>query len=106
MGGKPRPTHWGLYLLLIVVPIGGWIGVSLYPALADWKLVNANEAFASQFDPQSFHLDEAAAAAGYEQIEYPTLASAVISHRNQLRKLGRAEAVMPAGSEQRVAVQS
>jgi cytochrome b561 len=26
-------NHWGLYLLLIAVPIGGWIGVSLYPAL-------------------------------------------------------------------------
>lgn len=23
-------THWGLYALLIVVPVGGWLGVSLY----------------------------------------------------------------------------
>lgn len=26
-------THWGLYALLIGVPLGGWIGVQLYPAL-------------------------------------------------------------------------
>ncbi len=26
-------THWALYGLLILMPIGGWIGVSLYPAL-------------------------------------------------------------------------
>lgn len=25
-------THWGLYALLILVPLGGWIGVSLYGA--------------------------------------------------------------------------
>jgi cytochrome b561 len=31
--GASHATHWGLYLLLIAVPIGGWIGVSLYPAL-------------------------------------------------------------------------
>lgn len=31
--GAAHATHWGLYLLLIAVPIGGWIGVSLYPAL-------------------------------------------------------------------------
>jgi linoleoyl-CoA desaturase len=49
---------------------------------------------------------EAAAASGYEQIEYPTLTRAVISHRNQLRNLGRADAVLPVVSEQRVAVQS
>jgi linoleoyl-CoA desaturase len=49
---------------------------------------------------------EAANASGHPQIEYPTLTSAVISHRNQLRALGRADAVMPATSEQRVAVQS
>jgi linoleoyl-CoA desaturase len=49
---------------------------------------------------------EAARASGIEQVEYPTLTSAVIGHRNQLRALGRADAVMPATSEQRVAVQS
>ena len=49
---------------------------------------------------------EAAEASGHEQIEYPTLTSAVIGHRNQLRALGRADAVMPATSEQRVVVQS
>ena len=27
-------THWGLYALLLIVPILGWIGVSLYPALS------------------------------------------------------------------------
>jgi cytochrome b561 len=26
-------THWGLYGLLLAVPLLGWIGVSLYPAL-------------------------------------------------------------------------
>jgi cytochrome b561 len=26
-------THWTLYALLLVVPILGWIGISLYPAL-------------------------------------------------------------------------
>jgi cytochrome b561 len=25
-------THWSLYLLLLVVPLGGWLGVSLYGA--------------------------------------------------------------------------
>ena len=25
-------THWGLYALLIGVPLGGWIGVQLYPS--------------------------------------------------------------------------
>lgn len=62
----------------------------------------------SREDLKSVHktyVVEAAAASGHQQIEYPTLTSAVISHRNQLRELGRAEAVMPALSEQRVAVQ-
>jgi cytochrome b561 len=26
-------NHWGLYVLLLVVPVLGWIGVSYYPAL-------------------------------------------------------------------------
>ena len=26
-------NHWGLYLFLLLVPIGGYIGISLYPAL-------------------------------------------------------------------------
>jgi cytochrome b561 len=26
-------THWSLYLLLLLVPIGGYLGISLYPAL-------------------------------------------------------------------------
>jgi cytochrome b561 len=26
-------THWSLYVLLLVVPIGGYTGISLYPAL-------------------------------------------------------------------------
>ena len=30
--GASHATHWLLYLLLIVVPLGGWIGVSLYGA--------------------------------------------------------------------------
>jgi len=31
--GASHATHWALYLLLIAVPIGGWVGVSMYPAL-------------------------------------------------------------------------
>ena len=31
--GVSHATHWLLYLLLIVVPIGGYIGISLFPAL-------------------------------------------------------------------------
>ncbi len=27
-------THWGLYALLFIVPMLGWLGVSLYPALS------------------------------------------------------------------------
>jgi cytochrome b561 len=33
-------THWGLYLLLLVVPILGWIGISLYPALNVFGIVD------------------------------------------------------------------
>lgn len=63
----------------------------------------------SRKDLKSVHQIEvvqAAEASGIQQVEYPTLTSAVIGHRNQLRALGRADAVMPATSEQRVAVQS
>jgi cytochrome b561 len=31
--GASRATHWGLYCMLLVVPILGYIGISLYPAL-------------------------------------------------------------------------
>jgi cytochrome b561 len=27
-------THWGLYALLLIVPLLGWLGISLYPALS------------------------------------------------------------------------
>ena len=30
--GPSHATHWLLYLLLIAVPIGGWLGVSYYGA--------------------------------------------------------------------------
>jgi cytochrome b561 len=30
--GASHATHWALYLLLICVPLGGWLGVSLYGA--------------------------------------------------------------------------
>ena len=33
-------THWGLYALLILMPIGGWIGVSLYGARDIFGIVN------------------------------------------------------------------
>ncbi|MGL4636302.1 MAG: cytochrome b [Beijerinckiaceae bacterium] len=32
--GVAHLTHWGLYGLLLAVPLLGWIGVSLYPALS------------------------------------------------------------------------
>ena len=63
----------------------------------------------SREDLKRVHQNEvaqAAEASGHPQIEYPTLTSAVISHRNQLRTLGRADSVVPAASEQRVAVQN
>jgi cytochrome b561 len=28
-----RATHWGLYALLLIMPLLGWLGVSMYPAL-------------------------------------------------------------------------
>lgn len=31
-------THWAIYVLLILVPIGGWIGVSAYPATSIFEL--------------------------------------------------------------------
>ena len=31
--GASHATHWMLYLFLLVVPIGGYIGISLFPAL-------------------------------------------------------------------------
>lgn len=38
--GASHATHWMLYLLLLVVPILGYIGVSLYPALGLFDVVN------------------------------------------------------------------
>jgi len=31
--GAAHATHWSLYLLLLLVPMGGYLGISLYPAL-------------------------------------------------------------------------
>jgi cytochrome b561 len=31
--GAAHLNHWGLYLMLLVVPILGYVGISLYPAL-------------------------------------------------------------------------
>lgn len=33
-------NHWAIYALLIAVPIGGWIGVSAYPATSIFGLFN------------------------------------------------------------------
>jgi cytochrome b561 len=33
-------THWGLYTLLVAVPLGGWIGVQLYPSANVFGLFN------------------------------------------------------------------
>jgi cytochrome b561 len=33
-------THWGLYALMILVPLGGWIGVQLYPSREVFGLFN------------------------------------------------------------------
>ena len=35
-----RLNHWGLYLLLLIVPVLGYIGISLYPALDIFGLVS------------------------------------------------------------------
>ena len=37
--GASHATHWSLYLLLLVVPILGYIGISLYPALGLFDVV-------------------------------------------------------------------
>jgi cytochrome b561 len=31
-------THWSVYLLLLIVPVLGWIGISLFPALGIFNL--------------------------------------------------------------------
>lgn len=50
---------------------------------------------------------EAADAAGLEQIEYATLTSAVIAHRNQLRALGRPDSVQhPISTDQALVAQA
>ena len=41
--GASHATHWMLYLLLLVVPIGGYIGISLYPALDIFGLFSLPE---------------------------------------------------------------
>ena len=33
-------THWSLYLLLMLVPIVGWLGISLYPATEIFGIAN------------------------------------------------------------------
>jgi cytochrome b561 len=52
--GAAHMTHWALYGLLLLVPMLGWIGVSLYPALDIFGLFKlpaltvANEEMASK----------------------------------------------------------
>lgn len=36
--GIAHATHWGLYALLLAVPLAGWVGVSLYPSLGIFDL--------------------------------------------------------------------
>jgi cytochrome b561 len=38
--GLSHANHWSLYLLLLAMPIAGWIGVQLYPALNIFGLFN------------------------------------------------------------------
>jgi cytochrome b561 len=38
--GAAHATHWSLYLLLLAMPILGWVGVQLYPALAIFGVFN------------------------------------------------------------------
>ena len=38
--GASHLNHWALYLLLLLVPIGGYIGISLYPALDLFGLIS------------------------------------------------------------------
>ena len=33
-------THWGIYALLVAVPLGGWLGVSLYGARSIFGIVS------------------------------------------------------------------
>jgi cytochrome b561 len=35
-----RGNHWALYALLIIMPLLGWLGVSMYPALDIFGLFN------------------------------------------------------------------
>ena len=35
--GASHATHWMLYLLLLVVPIGGYIGISLFPSARHFR---------------------------------------------------------------------
>ena len=51
--GASHATHWSLYLLLLLVPIGGYLGISLYPALDVFgiplpSIVAANQAAAAR----------------------------------------------------------
>jgi cytochrome b561 len=53
-GAPPdEPTHWALYLMLLAVPVLGYVGVSLYPALEIFAIplpavTAANEAAAER----------------------------------------------------------
>jgi cytochrome b561 len=51
--GMSHAVHWSLYVLLVAVPIGGWLGISYYPALDIFGfkvpgLVTPNEETAKQ----------------------------------------------------------
>lgn len=51
--GVSHAVHWTLYLLLIAVPVGGYLGISYYPALDVFGfkvpgLVTPNEAMAKE----------------------------------------------------------
>jgi cytochrome b561 len=57
-----RTTHWMLYALLLIIPLLGWLGVSMYPALEIFGLFSL-PAIAQKSDlaNQVFSLHKAAA---------------------------------------------
>jgi cytochrome b561 len=38
--GVSHAVHWGLYALLLIIPLLGWLGISMYPALDIFGLFN------------------------------------------------------------------
>ena len=102
---------WIRPVLTFGVPMVLIVG-ALSLVVAPWAKMKSAEfiqRFEKREDLKRVHENEvvdAASRAGLEQLEYPTLTSAVIGHRNQLRTLGRPDAVVgPDAGPDRTAVQ-